>query len=623
MGLFDSFQSFQKKNVNPLETPANDLPVDVIERRIYVQCPGCKHVVDVDRMAANLEVCPRCGHHLRLSARQRIEVTADKGSFEEWDADLASCDFLSFPGYEDKLAKVRAKSGEVDAVVCGQAAIKGEKCALFVMNGDFMMGSMGSVVGEKITRCFERACQLGLPVVGFTVSGGARMQEGTTSLMQMAKTSAARRRLGAAGLLFIAVLTDPTSGGVTASFAMEGDITIAEPGALVAFAGPRVIEQTIHRKLPAGFQSAEFQLDHGFVDRIVTRADMRDELGALLELHDPQAHHVAEAPAADAKAGAVESAGASAAEAGKAAAAAVAEAVKAAVGSVTGSAAGAARTEGTTAAAGAGPAAGQPSSPTAYDRVRNARSTHRPTTLDIVSRVFDGFVELHGDRHFADDKAVVGGIAWLDGRPVTVIGTERGSSTKDRIDRNFGSAHPEGYRKALRLMRQAQKFGRPVVCLIDTAGAYCGIEAEERGQGQAIAENLVEMAGLTVPVVSAIIGEGGSGGALALGVANKVWMLENAVYSVISPEGCASILYKDAAKAPEAAAALKLTAHDLRDLGIIDRVVSEHEGDADAMCAELKKDLIAEIDELSALSPDEIEQQRYDRFRKLGVMASC
>ena len=212
-----------------------------------------------------------------------------------------------------------------------------------------------------------------------------------------------------------------------------------------------------------------------------------------------------------------------------------------------------------------------------YDRVRLARDNNRPTGLDYIKNIFEGFIELHGDRRFSDDAAVVGGIARLNGNPVTVIAIEKGHTAKERTFRNFGAPHPEGYRKALRLMKQAEKFGRPIICFVDTSGAYCGIGAEERGQGQAIAENLMEMSTLCVPIISILIGEGGSGGALALAVADRVWMLQNAVYSVISPEGCASILWKDSTKAQSAAASLKLTAEDAKSLGIIERILSENE----------------------------------------------
>ena len=571
-----------KKSRNTLESSANDVPVEIPERRLYAKCNSCKRIVDIEEAARDLDVCPHCGHHMRLGARRRLEITCDEGSFQEWFADLTATDFLGFPGYAGKLQTARTKTGEADAVVCGRATVEGMPCAIFVMNGDFMMGSMGAVVGEKISRTFERAAAEGLPVVGFTVSGGARMQEGTTSLMQMAKVSAARQRFGAQGGFYLCVLTDPTSGGVTASFAMEGDVILAEPGALVAFAGPSVIEQTIHKKLPEGFQSAEFQLEHGFVDRIVARADMRDEVGRLLSLHAP-----AEVAAQWVR------------PCTRAAQEAPARPVK---------------VKGATT---------MPEVSCAYDRVKNARSTERATALDIIDNLFTDFVELHGDRGFRDDAAVVAGVARLGGRSVTVIATERGRNLKERVARNFGSAHPEGYRKALRLMHQAERFDRPVVCLIDTSGAYCGIEAEERGQGAAIADNLVAMAGLACPVVSVVIGEGGSGGALGLGVADRVWMLENAVYSVISPEGCASILYKDASKAPEAAAALGLTADKLLELGIIDRIVSEGTGSPADVAANLREVLVPTLDELACHPTDALLQERYEKFRQMGVATIC
>jgi len=255
---------------------------------------------------------------------------------------------------------------------------------------------------------------------------------------------------------------------------------------------------------------------------------------------------------------------------------------------------------------------------TAYERVQTARQKGRPTAMYYIEHIFTGFLEMHGDRRFADDHAIVAGIALLNGLPVTVIGIEKGVLTEEKISRNFGSAHPEGYRKALRLMKQAEKFHRPVVCLIDTSGAFCGIGAEERGQGLAIAENLMTMMGLKVPIISILIGEGGSGGALALGVADRVWMLENAVYSVISPEGAASIVWKDAAKAAEASTALKMTAEDLLGFGMTERVFSEENGNFETVCSTLHNALAQEFSELLALSPKELTEQRYNRFRRIG-----
>lgn len=251
----------------------------------------------------------------------------------------------------------------------------------------------------------------------------------------------------------------------------------------------------------------------------------------------------------------------------------------------------------------------------AYEKVLLARAKDRPTGLSYIENIFEGFIELHGDRRFADDPAIVGGIATLNGQPVTVIAMDKGKDMRERVKRNFGSSNPEGYRKALRLMEQAEKFHRPVVCFVDTAGAFCGMGAEERGQGQAIAENLVAMAGLKTPVISVLIGEGGSGGALALAVADRVWILENAVYSVISPEGCASILWKDSKKVKDAADCLRLTAQDMMELGVVEQVIPE-EKDFSQTYSCLKEQLESTLPQLCALPVEELLEQRYQRFRK-------
>lgn len=254
----------------------------------------------------------------------------------------------------------------------------------------------------------------------------------------------------------------------------------------------------------------------------------------------------------------------------------------------------------------------------AYERVMAARAKDRPTSMRFIENIFTDFTEMHGDRRFGDDKAIVAGIARLNGMPVTVIGLEKGVEIKEKVSRNFGSAHPEGYRKALRQMKLAEKFHRPVICFVDTSGAYCGIAAEERGQGQAIAENLMEMMTLKTPVISILIGEGGSGGALGLAVADQVWMLENSVYSVISPEGCASILWKDSGKMKEAAACLKLTAEDLLSFGVIEEIIPEYDGDFSLVYEDLQKKLFDTIQENQALPMEQLLENRYARFRRIG-----
>lgn len=256
----------------------------------------------------------------------------------------------------------------------------------------------------------------------------------------------------------------------------------------------------------------------------------------------------------------------------------------------------------------------------AYDKVMAARDANKITTVDYINHMFgDSFFELHGDRRYSDDKAVVAGLAMLHDMPVTVIGIEKGRNTKERMEHNFGQAHPEGYRKALRLMKQAEKFHRPVLCFVDTSGAYPGIGAEERGQGQAIAENLMEMMTLKTPVLTIVVGEGGSGGALALAVADEVWMMENSVYSAISPEGCASILWKDSSKAPQAAEALKLTAQDLFDLHVIERIIREPRAEDAAMFESLKLLIQRTFEKNLALTDEELTNARYERFRRIGA----
>ena len=435
------------------------------------------------------------------------------------------------------------------------------------------MSSMGYIVGEKITGAVERATKEKLPVIFFVCSGGARMQEGMISLMQMAKTSAALKRHQEAGQLYITVLTDPTTGGVTASFAMLGDIILAEPKALIGFAGPRVIEQTIGQKLPEGFQRSEFLLEHGFVDKIVERHELKDTLVRILRIHENTGNKVTFR-------------------------------MSEVFSNLTSIFSKKDYTD---------------KSP--WETVILSRKSDRPTALDYIEKIFDDFMEFHGDRYFKDDGAIAGGIAMFHGIPVTVIGQQKGRNTKDNIKRNFGMPSPEGYRKALRLMKQAEQFHRPVVCFVDTPGAFCGLEAEERGQGEAIARNLFEMSSIKTPILSIVIGEGGSGGALAMAVANQVWMMENSVYSVLSPEGFASILWKDSKKAPEAARVMKMTARDLKELNLIEHVVPEKVPasmeNLSEIAAEIDTAMRVFFNEYQGISGDEAAVLRYERFRRM------
>ena len=546
---------------------------------LWLKCPKCGEVVYRDDVKAHGYVCPKCEGYFRIGTRTRIRMVADTGTFQEWFTDLETENPLEYPGYEEKIANLQEKTKLHEAVTVGKCMVNGLETVLGVCDARFLMGSMGYVVGEKITRAFERATEEKLPVVLFTSSGGARMQEGIVSLMQMAKTSAAIRKHSEAGLFYLPVLTDPTTGGVTASFAMLGDVILAEPGALIGFAGPRVIAQTIGQKLPEGFQRAEFLVEKGIIDGVVERQELKETVWKLLNIHQDALQYIHYGDTQN-----VEN---------------LPE-----IRNSRGKAAGCDKKE-----------------LTAWERVEISRSKERPTTLSYVQQVFDDFLELHGDRAFRDDGAVIGGIAMFGGQPVTVIGQQKGKNVKENIYRNFGMASPEGYRKALRLMKQAEKFGRPVVTFVDTPGAACGIEAEERGQGEAIARNLLEMSGIQTPMVSILIGEGGSGGALGLAVTDEVWMMENATYSILSPEGFASILWKDGKRAKEASEVMKITAKDLKKLKIIEKVIREpepaNEENLPEIAEEIREDLDGFLRKSCQKTREQIVEERYERFRRM------
>ena len=539
------------------------------------KCNKCGAAIIAEDVKQGYYICPKCGGYFRVHAYRRIQMVIDEGTFEEWNQDLIGGNPVNYKGYPEKVQALQEKTGLKEAVVTGKGKINGRDTVIAVCDGRFLMASMGWAVGEKITRAVERATEEKLPIIIFACSGGARMQEGITSLMQMAKTSAALERHSKAGLLYVSILTEPTTGGVTASFAMLGDIILAEPGALIGFAGPRVIEQTIRQKLPKGFQRAEFLVEHGFVDDIVRRENLKETLGKILEMHEIS-------NSSDDSIDEMHSAKSS--------------------------------SESDFESADINPYLA------AWDRVQLSRKIDRPSGSDYIKALFTDFMEFHGDRNYGDDKAIIGGIAKFHGRPVTVIVQEKGTNTKENIAHNFGMPMPEGYRKALRLMKQAEKFHRPVICFVDTPGAFCGIEAEERGQGEAIARNLWELAGLKTPVLSVVTGEGGSGGALALAAGDQVWMLENSVYSILSPEGFASILWKDSTKAKEAAAVMKLTAADLYEKGIIEQVIPEPENLTPESLWQVTDRLDEKIEDFlykyTNLTEEELLETRYERFRK-------
>ncbi len=546
------------------------LSVEVVGTADWVACSRCREILYVKRLARSLGVCPSCGHHGRLTAWHRIQTLLDAGSAEQLSPDAGGGDPLGFVDskpYPQRLAEARAATGLDEAVVCVRGTIDGHPLIAAVMDFRFMGGSLGAVVGELITQAAEAALRERLPFVIVTASGGARMQEGVISLMQMAKTSQALGELDEAGILTISLITDPTFGGVAASFASLCDVIVAEPGARFGFAGRRVIEQTIREQLPADFQTAEFLLARGMIDMVRARAELRPTMARLLSaaarcperaqspaLADPLVRDWRALPERD-----------------------------------------------------------------AWSVVTEARDLRRPTTIDYLSGILEMYEELHGDRQTGDCTAITGGLGRLDGLPIMVIGHQKGHTPAELAARNFGMPMPAGYRKAARLMRLADKLGLPVVTLVDTPGAFPGREAEEHGQAVAIAENLRLMARLTVPIISVITGEGGSGGALALAVANKVLAYSGSFYSVISPEGCAAILWKDRAAAPLAARALRLGARDLLRLGIVDAVIPEPEGGTQQAPATAIERLHAAIAmclrELTETDAASIVRQRHRRFR--------
>ncbi|RKR92294.1 acetyl-CoA carboxylase carboxyltransferase subunit alpha [Micromonospora pisi] len=573
---------------------------DAVTDHFWTRCRSCSSLLYLKRLRRNLDVCPECGDHQRLAAPDRIRQLVDPGTFAALPGEVASVDpveFVDSVSYPQRLAAARSDTGLAEAVLCGEARIDGYPLVLAVMDFRFLGGSLGAVVGELITRAAERALDRRLPLLLVTASGGARMQEGVLSLMQMATVSQSIAALREAGLLTISLITDPTYGGVAASFATNTDVVVVESGARMGFAGPRVIQQTIRQPLPEGFQTAAFLLRHGQADMVVERWSLRGRLRPLLATASAvrsasdDGRDVRSASAPDDDRGA---------------------------------------TEVDDAASPLGPGRavlirdpGQLAEPDGWRAVQAARNLDRPTTLDYLATAFDSFTELHGDRLAADCPAIVAGLARLGGQPLVVVGHQKGHDTKDLLARNFGMPTPAGYRKAQRVMRLAVQLGLPIVTLIDTPGAYPGVEAEKHGQAAAIADSILAMTGLPVPIVAVVTGEGGSGGALALGVADRVLMLQNAVYSVISPEGCAAILWNDPTATPRAARALRVTAPDLLRLGVADAVVPEPPQGAQsdpAAAADLLRHAVVEaLTPLLRLSAQTLVRQRRLRFRRFGA----
>jgi len=534
-------------------------------------CLYCGMELTSSELYQRYHLCPECRFHYVLPAYKRIDLLADEGSFIEINRSLASLDPLSFSGeasYKKRVFDAQKRTGLSEAVVTGVCQIEGTLTVVVVLDFGFLGGSMGCVVGEKVALAFEHALKKKLPLVAVVSSGGARVQEGVLSLMQMAKTAAAAKQLHTAGLPFISVLTNPTTGEVYSSFANLADIIIAEPNALIGFAPLRLVAETEGRALPPDAHTAESHLKHGMLDCIVDRTNLRELLAILLDLLSSQYRIT----------------------------------IRRRFGPYP-------------------PIAPQRES--AWQSVELARHQKRPTSLDYIGRITTSFVELHGDRCYGDDDAVVCGVGEIGGEAVMIIAQERGH---DGDERNRGRAYPQGFRKAQRAMSLAAKFMLPLVTFIDTPGAYPGLDAEERGVGYAIAQCLAQMSDLPTPIISIIIGEGGSEGALAIGVADRILMLENAIFSVIPPERAALLLYRDANRAEEVAPALRLTAQDCADLGVVDLLVPEPKGgahvDPDEAARQIKKYLLSELVQIHGIAPQRLIRARYDKYRHMGRYSS-
>ena len=541
-------------------------------RTVRQSCLVCGGVLAGSDLFERHRICPECRFHYSMTARERIDTLADPGTFRETNRTVTSLDPLSFSSrlsYKQRLFRDQRRTGLTEAAVSGTCTIGRSPVVLVVLDFGFMGGSMGCVVGEKVALAFEHAAKRKMPMVAVVTSGGARIQEGALSLMQMAKTCIAASRLDEKGLPFVTVLANPATGQAYASFANLADILLGEPGAIVGFSSRRDIEASSLDRLPHASHTAESHLEHGMLDAVVDRERLRDLLAVLLDLLGAQYRLKATRKGQRQN--------------------------------------------------GEGP------KHLAWDSVQLARHESRPTSLDYIGRIVTNFVELHGDRTYGDDAALVCGLGQLGGQTVVIVGQESGR-TGDTVERRDGRTSPEGFRKAQRAIRLASKFDVPLVTLIDTPGPYASLDAEERGLGNVIATTMEQMAGLRVPSIAVIIGEGGSEGALTLAVANRVLMMEHAIYSIVSPEEAAGLIYQDEARADEVAESLKLTAEDCRALGIVDMVVQEPPGGAhtnpDEAARELRRALLQELAALQAMPRRRVQDERYKKFRKMGEYSS-
>ena len=543
-----------------------------IELIVREECFLCESTLTDSDMYQKYKVCHTCRFHYSMTARERVESLADLGTFKESNRWLTSIDPLSFEtrtSYKKSLFDDQARTGLTEAVITGSCTIDGLSCILIALDFGFMGGSMGSVVGEKISLAFENAAKRKIPVITIITSGGSRIQEGILSLMQMAKTVLASNQLQQKGIPHISVLANPSTGQAYASFANMADIIISEPGAIVGVNPIRSISGD-DQKETESTHTSESHLSHGTLDAVTDRTKLKGVISVLLDLFNKEFT------------------------------------IK--------------RTS-----------SGQITYPTAqpteaWHSVQIARHNSRPTSMDYMARIMDNFVELHGDRVYGDDPSIVCGLGQIGGQTVVVIGQQRDQTLDSTDEGSNARTMPEGFRKAQRALRIAEKFELPVITLVDTPGANLSSEAEERGLGHAIASTLALISSLTVPTISTIIGEGGSSGALALGIADRVIMLENAIYSAVSPEEAAELIYQDEEKAEEVVGSLRLTARDCMEMEIVDQVVPEPSQGAHRDHHEasrlLKRALLQNLADLQTVSKRKRLNARTKKFRNMGEYSS-
>ncbi len=531
-------------------------------------CVLCGEAISESAVYLRYRLCPHCRFHYSLTARERIDLVADKGSFRETNRSIVSLFPISFSArgsYTKRLSQDQRRTGLTEAAVTGRCTISGIRTMMIVLDFGFMGGSMGSVVGEKVALAFENASSKGHPVVAMVSGGGARSQEGVLSLMQMAKTVAAANKVREKQLPFVVILSNPSTGQAYASFANLADVIFAEPGSLIGLAPMKTLKEASGKPVPLNAHTAEAHVDLGLLDNVIDREELRDKLSTVLDILSP------DRPSRSNGKGAKE----------------------------------------------AIPVLKNQESDVSQ-ALEASNHPRRPSAWEYVKQSVENFIELRGDRVSGDDRTLIGGLGYLGAERVAIVGQERKAQRRD------GGYHsyPEGFRKARRVINLAARFKLPVVTLIDTQGAHPGLESEEQGVGNAIATTLSLMADVPTPTVSAIIGEGGSEGALALSLTDNVVMLENAIYSAISPGPTVSRLHGNAPHRTEEKESLTLTAHDCKELGIIDDIVPEPEDGAHSDPGEaaryLRLVLTSKLAKLAKASSKKLVQKRYKKFRRMG-----